>query len=169
MLAPTMGLSREPRTPDMRRLLVILLSALLLAPAAQANEDDDDAGFRRQLAPAVLGPKIGNTEARKEFNFGRSIGRAWLAPGGELQIDSWVQHRGLLCATYETGIRFGAGENGCADAEWLAPTHWLTSHRQCNSALMNHVGTDTDPDIVRLFGNVTCAQRVLRCSGNCAK
>lgn len=153
----------------MRRLLVILLSALLLAPAAQANEDDDDAGFRRQLAPAVLGPKIGNTEARKEFNFGRSIGRAWLAPGGELQIDSWVQHRGLLCATYETGIRFGAGENGCADAEWLAPTHWLTSHRQCNSALMNHVGTDTDPDIVRLFGNVTCAQRVLRCSGNCAK
>lgn len=161
----------------MRRLVALLFSSLLFtslavslfASAAQANEDDDDAGFRRQLAPAVLGPKLGNTAARKEFNFGRSIGRAWLAPAGELQLDSWVQHRGLLCATYETGIRFGEGENGCADAEWLAPVHWLTSHRQCNSALVHHVGTDTDPDVVRVFDRVTCAQRLIRCTGSCPK
>jgi hypothetical protein len=158
----------------MRTLVALLfasltLSSLFPAPAAFANEDDDDAGFRRQLAPAVLGPKLGNTAARKEFGFGRSIGRAWLAPAGELQLDSWVQHRGLLCATYETGIRFGAGENGCADAQWLAPAHWLTSHRQCNNALVHHLGTDTDPDMVAAFDRVTCAQRVVRCSGNCSK
>ena len=67
----------------MRSLLAVLLAALLIAPAAHANEDEDDAGFRRQLAPAILGPKLGNTEARKEFNFGRSVGRAWLAPAAD--------------------------------------------------------------------------------------
>ena len=158
----------------MRTLVALLFASLtfsssFLAPAVHANEDHDDAGFRRQIAPAVLGPKLGNTAARKEFNFGRSIGRGWLAPAGELQLDSWVQHRGLLCATYETGIRFGAGENGCADAQWLAPAHWLTSHRQCNNALVHHLGTDTDPDMIAAFDRVTCAQRLVRCSGNCSK
>jgi hypothetical protein len=159
----------DPRVIVMRRLLIVLCSVLLLVPGARADDDEVDAGFRRQMAPAVLGPKLGATPPRKEFNFGRSVGRAWLAAGGELQMDSWVQHRGLRCATYETGIRFGTGENGCADVDWLAPIHWLTSHLQCNSALMNHVGSDTDVDMVAVFDQVTCAQRLTRCTGVCLK
>lgn len=146
-----------------------LLTACLLLPCAAAFGQDDSPDYGRNLAPAVRAPRlVGAPEGRLEFNFGRDVGRAWLAPKGELRIDSWVQHDGLLCAVYEVGIRFGEGENRtCANARWLAPTHWLTRHRQCNNALVNHAGSDIDPHMADVFESVTCAQRLVRCTGNC--
>lgn len=141
----------------------------LCLTAGPALAQDDDPRDRRRMSPAVPSASFtgDGRPDRKDFDFGRSVGRAWLAAGGELKIDSWVQHSGLLCATYETGIRFGRGEHGCTGVQWLAPTHWLTRVRQCNNALMQHTGADTDDHMASVFDQVTCAERLLRCEGNC--
>jgi hypothetical protein len=149
----------------------VLLVALALSPlAALAQEDDGiDPRFGRRTARAVpsLSFEKGDPINRKDFDFGRNIGKAWLAERGELKIETWIEHRGLLCATYEVGIRFGRGEPACTDVDWLAPIHWLTSRRQCNSAIVQHTGVDTDEHMVAVFDQVTCAERVVRCTGNC--
>lgn len=147
------------------------LTTLLLAlwTAAASAQGDEDPRFSRRMAPAVpsISMEAGHGPDRKDFDFGRSVGKAWLADLGEIRVDIWVQHRGLLCATYEVGIRFGQGTHGCTEVQWLAPVHWLTSRRQCNNALVEHVGADTDEHMVALFGQVTCAERLIRCEGNC--
>lgn len=150
------------------RCMLALVMALT-AIGAVAQDDDDDPRYRRNVAPAANSFML-NKEGRPdrlEFDFGRARGTAWLAQQGDLRVETWVQHRGLLCATYEVGIRFGHGESGCTNVEWLAPTHWLTSKRQCNNALMQHVGSDIDPHMATLFDRVTCAERMVRCSGRC--
>lgn len=141
----------------------------LLAAMTAGAQDDDDPRYRRNMAPATTSFFL-NKEGRPdrlEFDFGRARGTAWLTPQGDLRVETWVQHRGLLCGTYEIGIRFGHGESGCTNVEWLAPVHWLTSKRQCNNALMQHVGNDIDPHMAEVFDRVTCAERMVRCSGRC--
>lgn len=151
------------------RVIQRLVLAALLPLAFAALAQDDDPAYRHNQAPAVKVPGLGvESNERLEFTFGRGNSTAWLAPQGELHLDTWVLHRGFRCATYEVGIRFGHGTSGCADVEWLAPTHWLTSRRQCNNALVNHVGSDIDTHMATLYPRVTCAVRLVRCvSGNC--
>ena len=146
------------------KLLTALLLAAIALPAI-AQEDDIDPRFGRRMAPAVPAVSLETDGSidRKDFDFGK----AWLAKKGELKVDVWVQHRGLLCASYEVGIRFGEGSRGCTDVNWLAPVHWVTERRQCNNAIIQHVGVDTDEHMVVTFDRVTCAERVVRCSGNC--
>ncbi|MBI1394724.1 MAG: hypothetical protein GC151_02000 [Betaproteobacteria bacterium] len=143
-----------------------LLAALTVSARAQ---DDIDPRFGQKMAPAVASISLekGHAPDRKDFDFGRSAGKAWLADLGELGVQVWVQHRGLLCATYEVGIRFGQGIHGCTEVKWLAPVHWVTRRRQCNNALIEHVGVDTDEHMVSVFDQVTCAERLIRCEGNC--
>jgi hypothetical protein len=114
---------------------------------------------------AITGEK-GNE--RLEFNFGRDRGSAWVARKGELYVEAWVQHNGLLCATYEVGVRFGEGRPGCTDVRWLAPPKWVSSLRQCNNAVVKHVGNDTDADLPAVYERITCAERLIKCaSGSC--
>lgn len=152
-----------------RRVIQRLVLAALLPFTFAVHAQDDDPEYRHNQASAskISGLGVEGNE-RLEFNFGRVNSSAWLTPKGELHVDTWVLHRGFRCATYEVGIRFGHGTNGCADVDWLAPTHWLTSRRQCNNALVNHVASDIDGHIAPLYGRVTCAVRLVRCvSGNC--
>jgi hypothetical protein len=143
--------------------------ALLLACSASA-QDDEDPAIGRANAPAVPAIAVtadGKTD-RLEFDFGRNRGKAWLSRKGELYVETWVQHRGLLCATYEVGVRFGHGDPGCANVQWLAPAKYVTSRRQCNNAIVQHIGVDTEFRLGAEFDQVTCAQRMIRCaSGSC--
>ncbi len=99
------------------------------------------------------------------FNFGRM--KAWLNSDGDWNIQGRVKHTGLLCATYEVGMRFGAGDPGCARVEWLSEVMYVTSQRQCNSAVSQHVGGDYGSFIKADFDRVTCAERIIRCNGGC--
>lgn len=99
------------------------------------------------------------------FKFGRM--KAWLNSNGDWNIQGRVKHTGLFCATYEVGIRFGAGDSGCARVQWLSEVMYVTSQRQCNSAVSRHVGGDYGSFIKADFDKVTCAERVIRCNGKC--
>lgn len=149
-------------------LIPAALVVATLASAAMAQNDDDPA-IRRAKAPAVAAASVTTDKKsdRLEFNFGRNRGEAWLARTGALYIDTWVQHNGLLCSTYEVGIRFGHGEPGCTGVQWLAPAKYVTNLRQCNNAIVEHTGTDTDVAIAEQFGEVTCAERMVRCVSGC--
>lgn len=146
--------------PVLRFLLLILLCATALK-AAQAvdirklsTEPRRSAGIGGSLAPD-----------RMDFDFG-SI-RAWLLADGNLHVEGTVQHRGALCAEYRVGLQFGIGSPGCANVEWIGQPVYVTYERQCNNALLRHIGGDVDPVAAREFDNITCAQRLIDCSGNC--
>lgn len=135
-----------------------------------AGQDANDPNLRRAFAPAqpavALSGEHGND--RLAFDFGRDRGSAWVARKGELYVEAWVQHRGLLCATYEVGIRFGEGRPGCTDVRWLAPPKWVSSLKQCNNAVVKHEGNDTDIGLPEVFERITCAERLIQCvSGRC--
>lgn len=151
------------------RTLALLLATWLAGQAAALAQVTDDPRQQGRMAPAVVSIAAGSEggAGRKEFDFGRSVGKASLALRGDVSIDTWVQHRGLLCARHDTGVRFGQGSHGCNDVEWLTPPIWLTSVRQCNNALMQHTGVDTDDRLAAVFERVTCAQRLTRCEGRC--
>jgi len=102
---------------------------------------------------------------RLDFNFGEL--RLWLRRTGEWHVEGEVSHRGLLCGTYEVGIRFGVGDPACANVSWLSSVRYVTSRKQCNSATVIHTGGDIQRELTGPFPSISCAERVIRCTGNC--
>jgi len=103
---------------------------------------------------------------RKDFRFGNFTG--WLNRKGEWQIAGPVRHNGLLCGTYEVGMRFGVGKPDCTDVQWASEVRYVTSHSQCNGAEMQHSGSEIDGALTEeQFDAISCAERVVRCGGNC--
>lgn len=144
----------------LRVLLLISLAAATLA-VVQADEVRKLSTEPRRSA-GVGGPQA---PERMDFDFG-SI-RAWLLADGNFHVEGTVQHRGALCAEYRVGLQFGIGNPGCANVQWIGSPSYVTYQRQCNNALLRHVGGDIDPVAAREFDNITCAQRLIDCSGNC--
>lgn len=143
----------------------LLLSALALMLAAQ-RASADDTTTRSTRASAYPASHAGTAgPERLDFLFGDF--RGWLDSTGTWNVTGDVTHRGLLCATYEVGVRFGAGAPGCNDVAWLAPVRYVTAERQCNNATLRHSGGDQQPELTRDFKRITCAERVIRCTGNC--
>jgi hypothetical protein len=98
---------KQFKCPAIRQLISTALLATICSIAhADAN---------RSAAPATY-PKVQYEDfklQRKDFNFFSY--KAWVKRGGEWHIEGPVTHKGLLCGTYELGMRFGVGKNGCTD------------------------------------------------------
>lgn len=151
--------ARSPAVPA----LALCAAALVAASTCRAEE-----GYElRASAPARAAPtdSVVRVPERLDFNFGEL--RLWLRKTGAWQIEGEVSHRGLLCGTYEVGIRFGAGNPGCANVSWLSGVRYATSRRQCNNATVIHTGGDVQDELAAPFPTITCAERVIRCTGNC--
>jgi hypothetical protein len=140
-------------------LLVLTLSAL----AGPAHADEVRKLATEPRRTQEIGPP--GAPARLDFFFGDI--RAWLLQNGDWHIEGNVKHHGILCAKYELGIQFGIGNPGCANVEWIGMPAYVTEHTQCNGALLHHSGTDIDPVAAEDFEKITCAQRLIRCTGNC--
>ncbi len=104
---------------------------------------------------------------RLDFDFAAGESSGWLNIDGDFHVTGWVQHRSLLCATYRTALRFGVGAPGCLNVEWMSDPIYVTSQYQCNGARVQHDGGDSAPEIGAQIGKITCAERVIRCSGSC--
>ncbi|MGH8678346.1 MAG: hypothetical protein ACREUQ_08365 [Burkholderiales bacterium] len=128
-----------------------------------AADDDVRKLSTEPRSSAVTGPA--NAPARLDFDYGDI--RAWLLADGNWHIEGIVRHRGALCDEYQLGIQFGAGSPGCANVEWFGRPSYVTSQVQCNNALLRHSGGDLDPLAAQNFDRISCAQRLIRCLGNC--
>ncbi|MEH6626949.1 MAG: hypothetical protein V7739_10920 [Motiliproteus sp.] len=108
---------------------------------------------------------VGQSSPKKTFKFSR--GEAWLDANGSFQLKIEVKHHKLLCAQYRTAIRFGEGDPGCQQVIWDEDSIKLTSKRQCNSAILEHVGGNTIESLAQQYSGLTCAQVEVSCSGRC--
>jgi hypothetical protein len=156
------------RTTVIRLAAVALLITLIAgkAWAAQQQLDSDESGLSAPARPTYsldAKPRIN----RLDFDFRAGESTAWLNADGDFHLRGWVPHRGLLCATYRMGVRFGIGAPGCLNVEWISDPDYVTSQFQCNGARMEHDGGGGAPDIGAQIAKITCAERVIRCSGSC--
>jgi len=104
---------------------------------------------------------------RLDFDFRAGDSHAWINEDGDFQVSGWIKHTGLLCATYRMGLRFGVGSPGCLNVKWITNSLYVTYESQCNDARVNHDGGDTDAGLGKRIVTITCAERVVRCTGNC--
>ena len=152
---------------------LLFVSALLSGPATAQEPatavQELQAGESGLSAPAQPTYSLdGQTEiTRLDFDFREGESRAWLNRDGDVQTRGWVLHRGLLCATYRMGLRFGTGNPACQNVTWLTEPIYLTSQLQCNSARVSHLGSNNLPELAAQLDRITCAERVIHCTGNC--
>ena len=95
-------------------------------------------------------------------------GKLALTASGDWKVDAWVQHAGLLCATYRVGVQFGIGTQGCQGVNWLEQPVFVTRQKQCNNTTVHHTGFGATPQLADQFNAISCARRIVRCSGKCA-
>lgn len=148
-----------------KNIIVITLGYLVLSSLAGAQQNEKETVTRLTAMakkPAVILP---NDKPRLEFDFGDI--KATLNKDGDMTVKGWVSHVRLRCANYSIGLRFGQGEQGCTNVRWLTEEKYLTFQTQCNSAKMEHNGFETGDAEAAQFDQVTCAERLLRCSGVC--
>jgi hypothetical protein len=172
-LCQVMALSsrRQARPLDVVRLAAACMGIppagvlLMLGLALPAQADSGYVHRTTAVArPSGLMLEAGRPD-RLDFNF--SDVKAWLLPSGDWRVEGKVAHKGALCGTYELGLRFGVGSHGCTEVEWLTQPTYATNQRQCNSATEFHVGGESQPELREHYTRISCAERLIRCSGNC--
>ena len=138
-----------------------IILGVLSSPPAGADE------VRKLATEPRRTSEIGGARslARLDFSFGDI--RAWLLQDGNWHIEGDVRHLGAFCGRYELGIQFGIGSPGCSNVEWMGTPVYVTSRTQCNNAVLRHSGGDIDYAAAEAFDRINCAQRLIRCSGNC--
>lgn len=144
----------------------LLLGVVLLSGNAQAADDtQDEAQGQTAIArPSSMITASGKPD-RLEFDFGGV--KAWLREKGSWHIEGPVPHQGMFCATRELGVRFGIGNPGCTNVQWISEVDYGTTQKQCNNATALHNGGGSLPILEPDFTRITCAERVIRCSGHC--
>lgn len=153
----------------MKRLVTILAAGLAFAGPAFTAEQDLEPGERGVTAATQPTYSLDSPPAinRLDFDFRIEETRGWLNRDGDFQMMGWIKHVGLLCATYRMGVRFGIGSPGCLNVNWLTEPAFVTSQFQCNGARVRHMGGDTSAELGGQIGKISCAERVVTCSGNC--
>jgi len=141
------------------------LAALLLFAASESAAQQTTYQRAKAQAQAVGSASVVLKPDQLDFSFGS--GKASLSPKGEWSIEAQVYHRGLLCAEYSVGLRFGIGRPGCNNVAWLTDVTYATALRQCNNAMLFHSGGDVQPELAGSYAQITCAERVIRCTGIC--
>ena len=148
----------------MQRLLITLFFATACSVLAAPADAD---GVRKLATEPRRSSNIGGAQSLARLDFYYGDIRAWLLQDGNWHIEGGVQHRGAFCGTYQLGIQFGIGNPGCANVEWISTPIYVTQRRQCNSALIIHVGGDQSQIAADAFDQISCAQRLIYCTGNC--
>jgi hypothetical protein len=155
--------------PVMTRITIAFILGTLWAGMAWSADqplEADESGISAPSRPTYsldAKPKIN----RLDFDFRTGETTAWLNGSGDFHIHGWIPHRGLLCGTYRVGVRFGVGSPGCQNVNWITDPVYVTSQYHCNGARVEHDGGDTLPDIGARVAEISCAERVVRCSGIC--
>lgn len=137
-------------------LILILYSSLCLA-------------WSEKSETAVIQPNVifSLPDDPQISTFRFPAGKVFLLSTGEWKVEGWLRHEGILCGTYEIGMQFGQGSRGCMDVKWLTEPHFVTSRKQCNNSNLEHKGFAEDPVLVKKYSDISCARRIVRCTGTC--
>jgi hypothetical protein len=97
-----------------------------------------------------------------EFDFGDF--KAWARRDGSWNAEGVVEHRGLACGTYTLSLR--VGHPGLRTCSGLANrARWPAFN--CNNAPGPLTGGNNEFRDAARFDEISCAERVIRCTGNC--
>jgi hypothetical protein len=149
---------------------------LMLAQGAVADlqsqgtitNKNDTSSMKALKAPARSGMEWDPDGKLTKIEFKFDDGSAWLRSNGDWYVKGAVRHNRLRCATYQLGVRFGHGNPACVNVEWLTEPRYVTSEKQCNSAIVPHEGGENDPALASEFERITCAERLIKCvDGTC--
>jgi len=149
----------------------MLLVATLVASGGLAGEpsqppgDAQDISGRTGIGRAAAEWDEMGKPARIDFDFGDF--KMWIRKKGGYHIEGWMHHQGLLCGTYYVAVRFGVGDPGCNNVKWLSGPRYVSQRTQCNNASVLHSGGDVEFPHASQFSEITCAERIIRCTGNC--
>lgn len=149
-------------------LVLFVFSALSTATTALlAEEASTPMNNRTALArPAMEWDKSGKL-AKYDFDFGHDDFKAWARRDGSWNAEGPVQHKGLVCGTYTLSLRVGHGNPGCTNVKWFREPRAVAKTTLCNNASGIISGGNTEFLDVAHFDEITCAERVISCSGNC--
>jgi len=146
------------------RLAIVGVMVLSAMSSAQAEDQVNSVTGVAQSSGLML--EAGKPD-RLNFTFGGQV-TAWLSPSGEWRLEGNIPHSGLLCGTYQVGLRFGVGNPGCTDVQWLTEDpSYVTRELQCNNASAFHSGGDSQPALAENYARISCAERLILCSGTC--
>jgi len=127
-----------------------------------------DPTFDRQLAESIPHHDAPPPAAPSRWDFNFGDGRALMRKDGTWQIETEIKHGGLGCGNYRLGVRFGAGNPGCLDVAWLGEPMFAIHLKHCNNAMRPHHGDGYDALLMDAFDQITCAERLIRCTGTCS-
>src|SRR5437899_1186813 len=93
---------------QLRFFPLIAFVALVASQAWPAEQqlDPQESGITAASRPTYsldARPQIN----RLDFDFRAGESSAWVNNTGDFHLHGWIPHRGLLCATYSMGVRFG--------------------------------------------------------------
>ena len=143
----------------------LVLGMALLVGDSPADDTQAEVQGQTAIARASSMTAATGKPERLEFDFGGV--KLSLREKGNWHIEGPVPHQGLLCATRELGVRFGIGSPGCTNVHWLSEIDYGTNEKQCNNATAWHNGGGFLPALEQDYTRITCAERVVQCSGNC--
>lgn len=147
--------------------IAMLNLAVLMAVSFTAIASDPDVKGvgRTAIARQAAEWNSDGQPVKLDFDFGDF--KAWARRDGSWNAEGTVQHRGLLCGTYTLLLRVGHGNPGCVDVQWFREPVSIASVQLCNNAPGMLSGGNLEfRDAVR-FDEITCAERIISCSGNC--
>jgi hypothetical protein len=156
------------RISQMARYAIALLIFVLGIHLAAAEPDEKV--HRYTVAAEKVAKTLPGQGRNVVFKHGEML--VTLSEDGMWEAEGPVRHSRFFCGTYQIGARFGTGSPACVNVKWRSDVEYVTSHRQCNSAVMMHKGrgqlaADPAPETPFDIDRVTCAQIYIKCSGTC--
>ena len=162
----TYQLTRGTRRNLRAGLAILGLAALAAVTTTAVADDASEAPLGRTAVarPAAEWNKDGKP-VKLEFDFGDF--KAWARRDGSWNAEGTVQHRGLQCGNYTLSLRVGRGNPGCTDVQWFGEPRAVASVQLCNNAPGPLTGGNNEFRDAARFDEISCAERVIRCTGNC--
>ena len=155
------------RSHYIREAIVILnlVALLLINFSAIASDPDVPVAGRTTIARQAAEWNSDGKPVKLDFDFGDF--KAWARRDGSWNAEGTVQHRGLMCATYTLLLRVGHGNPGCMDVHWFREPVPVASTQVCNNAPAMLSGGNLEFRDAARFDEITCAERIISCSGTC--
>jgi|GEM_PF-1588116 len=152
-------------TRGLFRVVTAVFAVFAFVALAPCDAEAADAVQSRASAPTRVSIADLASGKRDRLEFSDSAFTGWVRRDGEIYLEADVAHSGLLCADYQAGVRFGVGAPGCSNVQWLSEAIYTSQRMQCNNAGLRHVGGATEASLTAIFDRITCAERIIRCSG----